>query len=72
MLMSSTAEQTQKSKSVFYGTNNTQHELFRNKSPKQHKCDQQICNTQSQVQHIHAYLRPANTDRSYNIEKEEK
>ena len=32
----------------------------------------QIYYTQSQGQHIHAYLQPANTDRSYNIEKEKK
>ena len=32
----------------------------------------QIHNTQSQGQNIHAYVHPANTDRSYNIEKEEK
>ena len=47
-------------------------ELFKNKSPKQHKCNQQIYNTQSQVQHIHAYLHPANTNPSYSIEIEEK
>ena len=41
---------------------------FRNNSKYFH----QIYNTQSQVQYNHAYLRPANTDRSYNIEKEEK
>ena len=36
----------------------------------QHKCNQEIYNTQSQGQYIHAYLHSANTDRSYSIEKE--
>ena len=33
---------------------------------------QQIYNTQSQSQHIHAHLPSANTDRSYSFVKEEK
>ena len=36
------------------------------------KMHHQIYNPQSQVQHIHAYSHSANTDRLYNIEKEEK
>ena len=57
-------EQNQKSK-----CEHTQHKLFKSKWPKQHKCNQQIYNTQSQVQHDHAYLHPANTVRSYSIER---
>ena len=60
-------EQNQKSK-----CEHTQHKLFKSKWPKQHKCNQQIYNIQSQVQHFHAYLLSVNTDRSYNIEKVEK
>ena len=60
-------EQNQKSK-----CEHTQHKLFKSKWPKQHKCNQQIYNTQSQVQHIHAYSHPANTNPSYSIETEKK
>ena len=42
-------EQNQKSK-----CEHTQHKLFKSKWPKQHKCNQQIYYTQSQVQYIHA------------------
>ena len=37
----------------------SENELFKNKSPKQHKCIQQIYNTQSQVQHYPCVLTPA-------------
>ena len=60
-------EQNQKSK-----CEHTQHKLFKSKWLKQHKCNQQIYNIQSQVQHIHAHLQTANNDQSYNIEKVKK
>ena len=46
-------EQNQKSK-----CEHTQHKLFKSKWPKQHKCNQQIYYTQSQVQHYPCILTP--------------
>ena len=65
----------QKQKSFSYFMYRTKHNINFSKANDRNntnKCNQQIYYTQSQVQHMHAYLHPANTDGSYSIEKEEK